>query len=259
MILMHTARRCLNYFVPAVLCVWICACSPVTETRDRGESNRHITIGQRRARNMEYDKAAEAFEKALEDDPRSPTAHFELGLVCYQNLNNYAAAVYHFEKYLALRPDAPQAETVRSFIIDCKQELARGVSLAAVSQKMQQELERTSRENERLREQVELLSRSLAIATNRPPLFRPTANLTSSEMPDILSSEPTGNARPGASTAQPSSTTTVPARSHIVKRGETPYSISRRYGIKLNSLLGANPGLDPKRMRAGQTLKIPLG
>jgi LysM repeat protein len=46
-------------------------------------------------------------------------------------------------------------------------------------------------------------------------------------------------------------------RTHTVKAGETPFAISRQYRIKLDALLSANPGLDPKRLRAGQVLNLP--
>jgi LysM repeat protein len=42
-----------------------------------------------------------------------------------------------------------------------------------------------------------------------------------------------------------------------VQSGETPSSIARKYGIKLETLMAANPGLNPTRLRIGQTLNIP--
>jgi LysM repeat protein len=42
-----------------------------------------------------------------------------------------------------------------------------------------------------------------------------------------------------------------------VKTGETPSLIARKYGVKLEALMAANPNLDPHRLRVGQTLKIP--
>ena len=40
-------------------------------------------------------------------------------------------------------------------------------------------------------------------------------------------------------------------------RDETLAAIARKYGISLNSLVAANPGLNPKKMRVGQTLNLP--
>lgn len=33
--------------------------------------------------------------------------------------------------------------------------------------------------------------------------------------------------------------------------------IARKYGVKVEALMAANPGLDPRRLRVGQTLAIP--
>ncbi|HEY2952764.1 MAG TPA: LysM domain-containing protein, partial [Verrucomicrobiae bacterium] len=47
------------------------------------------------------------------------------------------------------------------------------------------------------------------------------------------------------------------ARTHLVQSGETVTAIARKYGLKLNALLLANPTLEPNRVRTGQTLNIP--
>ena len=44
---------------------------------------------------------------------------------------------------------------------------------------------------------------------------------------------------------------------YSLKAGDTPASIARKYGIKLDALMSANPGIDPKRLKIGQTLTIP--
>ncbi|MFT5408626.1 MAG: LysM repeat protein [Verrucomicrobiales bacterium] len=44
---------------------------------------------------------------------------------------------------------------------------------------------------------------------------------------------------------------------HHVASGDTLSSISRRYGIGLDRLVAANPGLDPHRIRIGQPIVIP--
>jgi LysM repeat protein len=38
---------------------------------------------------------------------------------------------------------------------------------------------------------------------------------------------------------------------------ETLAAIARKYNLNLNSLLAANPGLNPKKMRVGQTINLP--
>jgi LysM repeat protein len=43
---------------------------------------------------------------------------------------------------------------------------------------------------------------------------------------------------------------------HIVKSGETFYSIARHYGLGTQALQAANPQIVPERLRAGQTLNL---
>jgi LysM repeat protein len=44
---------------------------------------------------------------------------------------------------------------------------------------------------------------------------------------------------------------------HMMARGETPFSIARRYGVKVDQLLKANGISDPTNIQIGQKLKIP--
>jgi LysM repeat protein len=46
-------------------------------------------------------------------------------------------------------------------------------------------------------------------------------------------------------------------RTHTVKAGETPSLIARKYGVKLESLMAANPSVDARRLKVGQLLRIP--
>ena len=43
---------------------------------------------------------------------------------------------------------------------------------------------------------------------------------------------------------------------HVVNQGETAYSISRRYGISLQTLIEDNPGFDPAHLSIGQKINI---
>jgi len=47
------------------------------------------------------------------------------------------------------------------------------------------------------------------------------------------------------------------ARTHMVKSGETPAAIARKYGVRLDALMAANPKVDARRMQIGQSLTIP--
>jgi membrane-bound lytic murein transglycosylase D len=46
---------------------------------------------------------------------------------------------------------------------------------------------------------------------------------------------------------------------HRVARGETMGHIARRYGVSVAAVQSANPGVNPRRMQVGQTLRVPVG
>lgn len=46
---------------------------------------------------------------------------------------------------------------------------------------------------------------------------------------------------------------------YTIRTGDTFYNISRRYYTTLNAVLTANPGVDPERLRVGQTVTVPYG
>jgi LysM repeat protein len=58
---------------------------------------------------------------------------------------------------------------------------------------------------------------------------------------------------PGKTVAQAAA---APDDAHTIQPGDTLTSISRRYGVSLDSLLAANPGINPKTLRPGQKVRI---
>jgi membrane-bound lytic murein transglycosylase D len=43
-----------------------------------------------------------------------------------------------------------------------------------------------------------------------------------------------------------------------VRTGDTFYGLARHYGIAVELVQSANPGVDPRRIRIGMTLKVPV-
>lgn len=262
-----------------IVCLGLSGCSPTSENVADEQADANFIAGRNRRNNLDFPGAIEGFEKALENNPRSASAHFEIGLIYYQNLVDYAAAVYHFRKFLQLRPSDAHADTVRQFINVSIQELARSVSLGPVSIEVQKQLNRLADENWKLKQQVDLLHKALTLATNRtatPSMIAPGA--TNQPAPAIApiekpapKSTPPSNASPNAGAKISGSSTRTKTRdeqsapsakaptgrTHLVRTGESAEGIARRYGIRFSSLLVANPQLDPKRMKPGQVLKIP--
>lgn len=209
----------------------------------------YYLAGQRKLSSLDYKGAVEAFEKAVEANPRSGSAHFQLGLLYEQKVteeNSFAIAVYHYNRFLQLRPESEYAEIVRQKIIACKRELAKPIMVAPGSQSLFHDLERLKVENAQLKSQLEAWA---AYATNRQNLVSPpgTADSRPPYVPPVLSNQ----------SASASGQAAQPARTHRVESNETMTSIAKQYGISVDSLMKANPGVNPRRLKIGQELKVP--
>lgn len=234
------------------LAVW--GCGPSTFRGADEEKEPQFLIGRSRVNARDFRGAVEAFEQALEANPRSAAAHLELGWLYANKEHSPATAIYHYEKFLQLRPDAENAETIRLHISGLKQELARGLTPIPASAEMQRQLEQLAEENRQLREQLERLRTDPGTASrgNLPGTIPLPAQAGQSVQPNAATRQ--NPITPPPSRSARAVTTT---RKHRVQAGETPAAIARRYNVKLDNLLAANPGLNPKRLRVGQDLTIP--
>ena len=268
---MTLANAAWRWATLVLFCVCWTGCSPFSESAWDEEKNPDYLTGKNRAAALDHLGAIDAFEKALAANPRGAAAHLELGLIYHQHLaTNWARAIYHFDKYLELRPKGNNADLIRQRIAQCKLELAKEVPFAAVNQQMQRELEkmdRLNRENADLRQQLEQLKAQMGQRSGSAAAG--VATLTQTSPPGSRSLVQASASNPGVPPAQAveRSAALDPARdiarasaalkTHVVKSGEWPSSIARTYGIKVADLLSANPGVDPRRLRPGQALVIP--
>ncbi len=247
-------------------CLAVSGCLPSSSNPLEEQREPHFLTGKSRVNSLDYEGAVEAFEKSLEVNPRSASAHFELGLLYENNEQDFAAAIYHFDRFLKLRPTSEYAEIVKQRIIACKQELAKSVSLGPLSQSMQRDLERLTDENRDLKQKLEAWQAYNTANGGRSfvPTNPPTQLKTQPYIPPQKSDPVAHTVSPkptpvptSATTPKPPKSGAILTRNYAIKPGETPASIARKYGIKLDALLAANPGINPKHLKAGQTLTIP--
>lgn len=239
--------RFLYLLAALALCAVVIGCSETVGGQTEEEKNPFFVTGQDLAAAHDFKRALHAFEKALEINPDSALAHYELGLINEQHENDYVSAIYHYRRALRLRPDSYPADNAKVRIASCKQELVKAELVAPVAQSMVRELERLKQENGQLRQQVENLQASLR---PRPPepKARPGERTRDPQPP---------RPSPGGRTPLSPSSPTSGVSSHLVHRGETAFSIARAHRISVSALLSANPGLNPRELRAGQRLQIP--
>lgn len=111
-----------------------------------------------RARDAErlgdYDAASEYYERALEKNSRAPSVHLGYAALCQGQLRRYADAVYHYQRYLRLRPEDPKAEDIRRRITNCTELLATSVPLVIRSETIARDLELVRTENLSLHTQI---------------------------------------------------------------------------------------------------------
>lgn len=237
-----------------LLCFGICGCIPSGESQLDEQKEPHFLTGRNLVSQMDFKGAIASFEKALEVNPRSASAHFELGCLYEEKDNDPAAAIYHYERFLKLRPNASEAELARGHITACKLELARTVSsLGPLPPSTQRDMEKVMIENKDLKTQ---LARWEAAYPGHPvsPTNLPVQNPAQS----VTGQNQAGSVR--TATVQPNPTVTNRAaggRTHTVKTGENPAAIARKYGVSTSALMAANPQARPTHLQVGQVLNIP--
>ena len=234
-------------------------CFPGDRAQMNEEKEPHFLNGRSLVNAMDYQGAINAFSKALEVNPHSAAAHFELGWLHADKASDPAAAIYHYQRYLELRPGAENGETVGQHIFRLKQELAKAVLPMPTTPGIQREFEQLAAENRRLQAELESLRAAYAGRATMTNLFAsPEAVSRATQSPDpILASQAMAAPSQTSNLSRPVSASPASARTHRVQTGETPFSIARKYQIKVETLLSANPGLNPRRMQVGHMLNIP--
>lgn len=271
-------------------------CSPDAFLVSDEDRDRNFQRARDAERLGDYAAAAEHYERALDRNPRVAAVHLGYATLSEFQLRRYADAVYHYQRYLRLRPDDPKADDIRRRITNCTERLATSVPLVIRSETIARDLESVRGENQSLRMQVSNLvatatywsnewRRLAAVAPQLPPATpdAPGSAGTSSNRPvGSAARPPTGRAglapapgsSPGSAAANRSlaprsgtnpsrgTSSTVPpglgsVRYHRVTAGETMESIARRYGITGAALRRANPQVEPRYLRAGMDVRIP--
>jgi len=251
----------------SVLALWLgmtlSGCLPSGQNQSDEEKEPHFVLGKSRINAMDYQGAIRAFEESLEANPHSSAAHFELGWLYDEKESDPAAAIYHYQQYLKLSANAGNAEVIKQRIESCKQQLAADVLPLPSTPAAQNQINQLIEQNQQLQDEVNkwrAYSASQPAAKNQLPA---APNRSAAQPPaNPISLPPTQNAATpvkGSGEDHPTHSTAIKttSRTHMVVAGETAVRIARRYGISLDALLAANPGLEPRRMRIGQVLNIP--
>ena len=238
--------------------------------------------GQAQLKAGRRQEALSAFLKVIDkrgDD--APESHLEIGLLYAQHINDPLSAIYHFKKYLALRPNSPQAPLVRQRIDAATREFARTLPAQPLENQLQRvdlvaALDRLKQENEALKQEladVKAGRNSVSV----PGLEGPTtpANTTAPGINFSVETMPTVRTRPAppavrnpppaAARAASAPAATKPAtgpRTHTVQPGDTLSRIAQQYygnRTRWRDIYAANRGVmkSESDLKVGTSLKIP--
>jgi tetratricopeptide (TPR) repeat protein len=221
----------------------------------------HVVQGKNLEKSLDFQAAVEAFNRALEVNPANAVAHFELFYLYEQKAIDYPAAIYHGERYLKLRPTASNAELIRQRILGCKQELVKSLPMGPITPALQRDFERLTTENRLLHQRIEQLTQQVGyLSTNRAYAAQSATNAGPGAISNPAFEPPKTPATPASTVRSMSVTFAKPAKPykiHTVESGETLAKIARKYNVRLPTLMNANPQLDPRKIKTGQTVNIP--
>jgi tetratricopeptide (TPR) repeat protein len=219
----------------AALCLALLAgCSRVPD-ESREARDRNLRRAAAAERDQDIDQAIIWCEKALKRRPDLTLAHRKLGLMLQNYRQDYVGALYHYNRYLQLRPESEVRDDIEGFIQTCR--LSYAAQIAASPDEMKRELQaRDAR--------IRVLEQELAAAR----LERAAGSTSSSDL------------RP----AETASATAAPdaVRIHVVEAGENLATISTRYygtPSRWKHIFNANQGrlTDANNVRVGTRLEIP--
>ena len=238
-------------------------CTPAGQDTSDEEREPHYVLGLSRVNAMDYQGAIQAFEQSLEVNPHSAAAHYQLAMLYENKEPDPAAAIYHYRQYLKFDPSAGNADIIRQHIVSCKQQLAADVLPLSSTPAAQQQINQLIEQNQRLQDEV---NKWRAYYANQQSAQTPPVANSTTSAPQVPMNPSPPHPAPNVSTPPKIVADNHPVHpavkkeilgTHTVVPGETAVRIARRYGISLDALLAANPGLEPRKMRVGQILNIP--
>jgi tetratricopeptide (TPR) repeat protein len=145
----------LRLLVP-LLCLVLAGCRPGSAVQSDEQKDPYFLSGKNRLQERDYSGAINMFEKALDVNPRSASAHFELGVLYDQQVNDYPAALYHYQRAITINSNFISAELARQRIQGCKRELAKSVINLPTTEALQKEVDTLRSENRDLKQLLNL-------------------------------------------------------------------------------------------------------
>ncbi|MBI5394686.1 MAG: LysM peptidoglycan-binding domain-containing protein [Verrucomicrobia bacterium] len=190
--MMHAVFMRRIFSAAVALAFALAACDPPNETHSISDDrNPWLKKAEIEMQRRNYSGAAEFYEKALQLNPASMPMHWAAAMLYEQHLKDFPSAIFHYQRFVALKPEPARVKMANEFIERAKYSLAAGLAHTPVEGAS--EFQQVQQQNKALQEQVEQLRQALRAAEMR------LANLTQPPaMPPAEPTEPGGPSRPVA-------------------------------------------------------------
>ena len=203
---------------------------------DRTEQS--MDQGEQKQAARDYRGAINAYEHALDGTEKTADAHFRMGIIYTEKLNDPVSAVHHFRRYMELSPNGAHVNEAKSNL--ARLELTLATNLAGGTLISHTEAMRLKTENSDLRKQL---------AARNNPNAAPAGSPTVGDAGKAGKRNADGKPAPGARTYQ-------------VQPGDTLASISRKFyktKVRAKDIQDANLNAvpDAAKLKTGQVLIIP--
>ena len=121
------AKITLTMLFAALACLYIlsaggCDFGSGEVVKETSEPN--FLRGQEELRRGNISEALSAFLKVSEKRRDAPESHFELGCIYLEHMDDPNTAIYHFKKYLELKPNSQSSPMVRQMIETAQKKFA---------------------------------------------------------------------------------------------------------------------------------------
>lgn len=241
----------------------LAGCTSQVQEQDALEFN-YPAIRKARAKLREGDKQAalELLNRAIDEKPKLAQAHLEVAQLYDDYDHNYVRAIYHYERYLELRPQTEKKEMIEGFIR--KARIAYAASVAEQVPGLDKKVQALQEDNDRLKQDLRQVRENLARRVAAPALSRSTVSVPAADGYSIAEPAISESTAAPAVDAKPASVSAGnPAGAQYrVQRGDTLSIVAARvyhnprkwkliYDANRDTLGGS------QKLKTGQMLVIP--
>ena len=231
-------------------------------------SETHFVRGQDELRRGNVSEAMSAFLKVTEKRKDAPESHFELGRIYLDNMNDPIQAIYHFRKFLELKPNSQVSPMVRQMINTAQKKFAASLPESPFENnvrrmELEELLQKVQKENLELKQRLDAAADMIDSlkASQNVSVARVQSSSSRSEAPSQNTAAQAPERGSSASATAPQVRRDTPS-SYVVQPGDTLSNISRKvYGRKSRWREIYNANRDrmatPESLKPGQVLRIP--